>query len=451
MCIRDSIHYYQDELVWAKIKGFSWWPGVVSSVDKGRDGMETQITVNFVGENSHAVLTLDKVMKYREGYAQCSQTKKRSLLDAIETANRIEAGATTYIDEKEKLKKKGKVKQAVDKKGSESKKRKMPEKSLETPAGNTRSTPKSAKQNQVEKKAPPVISSVKEGFYLKRTQNFFKKLATQNPKVILAKRAKVEESLKEISSESITVTQLQESKLGFDLQLFVNTCRKAPSLSEISSSTQMVLNKLKQDALLSLFGGEDNSTSNHDTDKKSDDAEPVTFAKTKSGKSNKGNNNKVGNAKGNEEMNKSKDNKSKDSSEGLNDKLNEDKCATSKQPESKVDLGEPEKIQEPAVKMEDSNKEVPNNNDNGDNHVAEKANDEEIVHEVSDKLEEQKMAVESPCENPVEKNPASAKTQEVREESGQRWSGRVAKEPAMMLIVCREIARLLEEVRSLSA
>lgn len=444
----SSIHYYQDELVWAKIKGFSWWPGVVSSVDKGRDGMETQITVNFVGENSHAVLTLDKVMKYREGYAQCSQTKKRSLLDAIETANRIEAGTTTYIDEKEKLKKKGKMKQAVDKKGPESKKRKIPEKSLETPAGNTRSTPKSAKPSQAEKKAPPAILSVKEGFYLKRTQNFFKKLATQNSKVILAKRAKVEESLKEISSESITVTQLQESRLGFDLQLFVNTCRKASSLSEISSSTQLVLNKLKQDALFSLFGGEESSTPNHDTDKKSDDAEPVTSAKAKSGKSNKGINNKVGNTKGNE--NKSKDNKSKDSSEGLNGRLNEDKPTASKLPEPKADLSKPEKIQEPAVKAEDSNKEVPSSNSE-DEQVVEKESDEKVVHEASDKLEELKMPVESPCENPVEKNPVPVNTQEVREERGQSWGGRTAKEPAMMLIVCREIARLLEEVRYVSA
>lgn len=92
-----SSQYYQDDLVWAKIKGCSWWPAVISSIDKVRSNGELQVTVNFVGDNSYAMLPLDKIMSYRDGYTQFSKTKKRSLLDAIEIANRIEAGTTTYI------------------------------------------------------------------------------------------------------------------------------------------------------------------------------------------------------------------------------------------------------------------------------------------------------------------------------------------------------------------
>lgn len=69
---------------------------MISYIDKGRNNGDLQVTVNFIGDNSHAILPLDKIMKYQEGYAQFSKTKKRSLREAIEIANRIEAGITTY-------------------------------------------------------------------------------------------------------------------------------------------------------------------------------------------------------------------------------------------------------------------------------------------------------------------------------------------------------------------
>jgi hypothetical protein len=403
--IMSSIHYYQDELVWAKIKGFSWWPGVVSSVDKGKDGNETQITVNFVGENSHAVLTLDKVMKYREGYAQCSQTKKRSLLDAIETANRIEAGTTTYIDEKEKLKKKNKAREETDKKGVESKKRKLPEKSIEPPANVTRSITK--KTMQVDKKSLPII--LKEGFYLKRTQSFFKKLMLQSSKAIMAKKAKVKESLKEIAGENITVNQLQETRLGFDLQQFANVCSKTPLLAKIKDNVQMVLNKLKLNAISSLFGGEENSSLLHDADKKLDEAELNTDKKTRVVKRSES---KAENAK---------ESDNKDNNELINSKLNEE--LKEKLPETKIENNNQEDLESKKDKDPELDKEE-----------CHKEQVKEVV------KEEQKV------EPAVEIEPEPIKVEKVRDESKQRGSMRAAKEPAMMLIVCREIARLLEEV-----
>jgi len=88
--------YKSDDIVWAKLRGFSWWPAMVSRTEKSRNSSETMVVVNFIGENSHAVLPLDKVVHYREGYEQFSATKKKSLLDAIASANRIEAGDTTF-------------------------------------------------------------------------------------------------------------------------------------------------------------------------------------------------------------------------------------------------------------------------------------------------------------------------------------------------------------------
>jgi hypothetical protein len=252
-----SSQYYQDDLVWAKVKGCSWWPAVISSVGKSRNNGEPQVTVNFVGHNSHAILPLDKIVNYRDRYSEFSKTKKRSLLDAIEIANRIEAGTTTYIDEEEKLLKKNKFKKANEKKSIGSKKRKAPEKQRfsDNLANNIRLNPKvnSSKEtpsNGSERNS----SSGRIEFRLKQKQVFLKKLLNQNAKTVVTKKAKIEETLNEILSEALTVNQLQSSRLGQDLQQFANICSKSRALIEFQKTTQTVLNKLKEDVILSLFG-----------------------------------------------------------------------------------------------------------------------------------------------------------------------------------------------------
>jgi hypothetical protein len=51
--------YSKGELVWAKIRGYPWWPGVVSKIceEKFENGeRRTELIVNFIGENSHSRL-----------------------------------------------------------------------------------------------------------------------------------------------------------------------------------------------------------------------------------------------------------------------------------------------------------------------------------------------------------------------------------------------------------
>ncbi len=60
--------YAKEEVVWAKIKGFPWWPAVVREFcksvlnrsvqvakvieDKEEKGVISEVLVNFIGENS---------------------------------------------------------------------------------------------------------------------------------------------------------------------------------------------------------------------------------------------------------------------------------------------------------------------------------------------------------------------------------------------------------------
>ena len=46
--------YEKGELVWAKIKGYPWWPSIVVEcyTDNQDDPEQIELLVNFIGENS---------------------------------------------------------------------------------------------------------------------------------------------------------------------------------------------------------------------------------------------------------------------------------------------------------------------------------------------------------------------------------------------------------------
>jgi len=46
--------FRKGEVVWAKLKGYPWWPAMVVEVFRGSsdDVLETDVVVNFIGENS---------------------------------------------------------------------------------------------------------------------------------------------------------------------------------------------------------------------------------------------------------------------------------------------------------------------------------------------------------------------------------------------------------------
>ena len=41
--------YKLNQLVWAKVKGFPWWPGTIVEISKERKDL---YTINFIGDNT---------------------------------------------------------------------------------------------------------------------------------------------------------------------------------------------------------------------------------------------------------------------------------------------------------------------------------------------------------------------------------------------------------------
>jgi len=77
------------DIVWAKVRGYSWWPAKIGEVIKEKsDRSERKYRVDFIGDNTHQTLPHDKLADFIECYPRYSLTKKKDLLDSIETARK---------------------------------------------------------------------------------------------------------------------------------------------------------------------------------------------------------------------------------------------------------------------------------------------------------------------------------------------------------------------------
>lgn len=76
------------EVVWAKVRGYPWWPATIAQVATSSDGT-LKYTVNFVGENSHAIVSHTHIASYNKFYKEYSQTSNAGLKAAIVSANEM--------------------------------------------------------------------------------------------------------------------------------------------------------------------------------------------------------------------------------------------------------------------------------------------------------------------------------------------------------------------------
>ena len=75
------------EIVWAKIRGYPWWPATVSEIND--ENKEKKYICNFIGDNSHASLFKRDLAKFEKELDNFSQTKKKDLLSAINEAKSL--------------------------------------------------------------------------------------------------------------------------------------------------------------------------------------------------------------------------------------------------------------------------------------------------------------------------------------------------------------------------
>lgn len=96
-------------IVWAKVKGYPWWPAVV-----GKNQDSNGVMVRFIGDNTHATLTDDKIAHFEEKFGQYSRTKDRKLNECIKSAIRIQTKQGGFAQENSRLLEKFQNKQAME-------------------------------------------------------------------------------------------------------------------------------------------------------------------------------------------------------------------------------------------------------------------------------------------------------------------------------------------------
>lgn len=108
--------FRKGEVVWAKVRGYPWWPALVKSIkikndskqdnEEDSEDKELMLKVNFIGDDTHSTLPLSKIEKFDTKLEEFSKTKKRPLMKSIEEAKKIINGELTYDAHLESLRRK---------------------------------------------------------------------------------------------------------------------------------------------------------------------------------------------------------------------------------------------------------------------------------------------------------------------------------------------------------
>ena len=115
MVSNGNIVFKKGDIVWAKVRGFPWWPGVIRRIivlknNKSDSSEEKKYVIDFIGDNSHVQLPLNKLEIFEEKSCKYSLNKNKRLQNAIEKAKRMKKEEkykenkedTTTINSKEK-------------------------------------------------------------------------------------------------------------------------------------------------------------------------------------------------------------------------------------------------------------------------------------------------------------------------------------------------------------
>ena len=104
MVSNGNVVFKKGDIVWAKVRGFPWWPGVIRHIsmkNNKNDSYEEKIfLIDFIGDDSHVKLPLNKIEIFDEKSCKYSLNKNKRLQNAIDKAKRMKK-AEKYKENKE--------------------------------------------------------------------------------------------------------------------------------------------------------------------------------------------------------------------------------------------------------------------------------------------------------------------------------------------------------------
>ena len=91
----ENEEYKEKDIVWAKTKGYPWWPSTISQISYkslttlGKTNKEKVYTIELIGEKNSAKVSSEKIEPFIKNYDKHANTKNSILLKSIETAKKM--------------------------------------------------------------------------------------------------------------------------------------------------------------------------------------------------------------------------------------------------------------------------------------------------------------------------------------------------------------------------
>ena len=86
----DKIEYKEKDIVWAKVKGYPWWPSIICHISflniqsNGENIKEKIYSIELIGEkNNNIKVSKEKIEPFMKNYDKYSNTKNPTLLKSI--------------------------------------------------------------------------------------------------------------------------------------------------------------------------------------------------------------------------------------------------------------------------------------------------------------------------------------------------------------------------------
>ena len=90
----DKTEYKEKDIVWAKVKGYPWWPSIITHISfrnnptNGENQNEQIYTIEFIGEKNNSKVSKEKIESFNKNYEQHTNTKNPLLIKSIELAKK---------------------------------------------------------------------------------------------------------------------------------------------------------------------------------------------------------------------------------------------------------------------------------------------------------------------------------------------------------------------------
>jgi len=93
-------NFTEEEIIWAKLRGYPWWPAILLSIKNDINTGEEKYRVAFFGNYIQATLKKIYISKFNKNYKLYSKTNNKDLIEIIKIAKEI------YSSEEEEKNKK---------------------------------------------------------------------------------------------------------------------------------------------------------------------------------------------------------------------------------------------------------------------------------------------------------------------------------------------------------